>query len=872
MGPLVMSDIVPRYRERIALLTLFFLVSGATSLIYEVIWLRKLMQVFGATQLASATVLAAFMGGLALGAWVGGRAVDRIARPLVLYGALEVAIGAYALLFPHLMDAGGGLYRQFHLAVEPSFTVGSVFNGVLMRLLLLIPTSCMGATLPALARLATRRAEDAGHEVGRLYAINTAGAVIGVWACGFVLLPGLGLSTTTAVAATCNGLLGITAIAVGWRGELGRPLIAPPSARAAAAPPALDWRVRVIALAFGLSGLCAMTYEVSWHRFLALILGNSVYAFTIMLLAFLIGIAIGAYVGSRLVRRFPIDPHLGAIVCLTGTAAAAFGVHHLFGQMPYWFVELYALVRHSETLLWAMQLGLACVVMLGSTLFSGAFFPIALAAVIRRDERVGSDVGGLYTLNTLGSILGSVLAGFVLIPTLGIQNTLLGTVLIGFAGAGLLAAVWRASWVRRAAVAGVVGTLALISVLIRPVWDPLVMSAGMYKYVADLEEYTREGVRNYAISDYELLFYEEGVTTTVTVARALGDGNIWMANDGKIDASTTVDLPTQVLLGHFGYFFGRDPERVLMVGLASGISAGSAAVYPGPVVDIVEIEEAVVRCSHYFDFLNNRPLERDNVRMIVNDARNHLYLEDEPYDIIINQPSNPWISGVANLYTLDYFELCKQKMTPDGVFVQWMQLYGMGQEDLRTILATLHTAFPYIVLFSSIEEADIVMVASAQPLEFDLAYLQGILETEGPREDLHRVGIDTVEDLLTYYLMDEIDIAEIADGAPLNTDDNMRIEFSSPKYLYYVTEEKNFQMLLEATSGPWRKMEPLIDDPVEKAAFWDRMGKAYAERDQMDRAALAYLRALKLQPDNERYRISAEILLDTLEEESSGRP
>ena len=862
MAPATMAGPNLQRRELSALLSAFFLVSGATSLVYEVVWMRQLTLVFGATQLATATVLAAFMGGLALGAYAGGRWMDRSPNLLVTYGVLEVAIGLYALVFPLLMGGAGGVYRAFHAWADPSFGLASAFNGVLMLVILMLPAACMGATLPALARFVTDQLDRAGHRVGRLYAINTAGAVAGTWAAGFVLLPWLGVSATVLSTAAVNLILGAVAIVLGLRTD--RSLAAPrPRPADDAGERSRDFAF--VGAAFGLSGLCAMVYEVAWSRFLTLIIGNSVYAFTLMLMAFLIGIAGGAALGARAVRRWRVDPLRAATACLVGTAATAFAVHHLFSALPYWFVALYALVRDHDSMVFVVQLGIACLVMLGPTLLMGAMFPVAISAAVRDPRKLARDVGRLYTFNTVGGILGSILAGFVLIPRLGILPTLILAILAGLTGALVLLWRWNAPLRQRLMLAGGVCALALTAVFVRPAWDPLLMSAGMYKYVSDLEEYSREGVRNYAVSDYELLYYKEGVTSTVTVAHATGDDNIWLANNGKIDASTTVDLPTQVLLGHMAYLFVDDPQRVLVVGLASGISAGSAALHGAPTVEVLEIEPAVVEASHFFDHVNNRPLERDNVRSYVNDARNHLYLAEEPYDIIVNQPSNPWISGVSNLYTLEYFELCRDRMTDDGVFVQWMQLYGMGREDLRCILRTLRRVFPHVILFSSIEEADIVMVGSGRPLNFDLDRIQRILADPEVGADLARIGITTPEDWLTYYLMDDIDIADLEGDGPPNTDDNMRIEFSAPRYLHYVTELDNFELLLEGTSGPWRKTEPLIADPVDKAAFYDRLGQAYFRRRQLDRAALAYLRALKLMPDEGRYRESSELVLEALE-------
>ena len=861
MAPATMATSTLQRRELGALLSVFFLASGATSLVYEVVWMRDLTLVFGATQLATATVLAAFMGGLALGAALGGRWMDRSPNLLITYAVLEAAIGLYALVFPWLLEGAGGVYRGFHRWADPSSSTASVFNGVLMLVLLLLPASCMGATLPALARFVTDQVDAAGHRVGRLYAINTVGAVLGTWVGGFVLLPAFGVTVTVALTAAANLALAAAATVLGLRVD--RTLVDPRPAPSTVQRSRHFW---IVGAAFGLSGLCAMVYEVAWSRFLTLIIGNSVYAFTLMLMAFLAGIAGGAALGARVVRRWRVPPLPAAAVCLGGAAATAFGVHHLFSELPFWFVSLYALARNHDSMVFAVQLAIACVVMLGPTLLMGAMFPVAVAAAVRDPRKLAADVGRLYTFNTLGGIIGSILAGFVLIPRLGIVDTLILTIEVGLAGAAMLLVRWRGPVLPRVGGIGATALLAVLALTVRPAWDPLLMSAGMYKYVSDLEEYSREGVRNYAVSDYELLYYKEGVTSTVTVAHATGDDNIWLANNGKIDASTTVDLPTQVLLGHFAYLFAEDPRRVLVVGLASGISAGSAALHAGPHVDVLEIEPAVVEASHFFDHVNNRPLERANVSCHVNDARNHLYLAEQPYDIVVNQPSNPWISGVSNLYTLEYFELCRQQMTDDGVFVQWMQLYGMGRDDLRCILRTLNQVFPHLILFSSIEEADIVMVASSRPLELDIPRIEGILAQPDPAADLARVGILTPEDWLTYYLMDEVDVADMVGDGPLNTDDNLRIEFSAPRYLHYITELDNFQLLLEATSGPWRKTEPLYDDPRAKAAFYDRMGQAYFGRKQMDRAALAYLRAVKLAPDELRYREAAELVLEAIED------
>lgn len=845
------------------LLGLFF-VSGATGLLYEILWMRRLTLVFGATQLAIATVLAAFMGGLAIGAALGGRLADKRGDLLRVYGLLELGIGAFALLFPALLGAATTVYRGL-VAAETAHYAGAQFIHFLaMVLLLVIPTAAMGATLPLLVRRGAGKLSKVGRRAGLLYGFNTAGAVVGTWATGFVLLPLLGVRGTELIAASANLVIGVAALVWGRAdaeaGSAAQP-IEDDGADAAEADALLDLvpdpdlqggrraRARRWVLgALAVSGACTMIFEVAWSRFLALILGSSVYAFTLMLVAFLLGTAGGALVGSSLVSRPGARPLRWLPVALGLAALTAFGTNHLFPYMPFLYVDWYKLIDGHDSLLLVGQWLFAVLVMTPTTFCIGLTFPMGAAVVANNAEAVGRDVSRLYVLNTAGAVVGSLLAGFVLMPYLGIQETLVVAVLAESAAAIALIATWASPMRTRALAAGLAGLAALGAMANRPAWDPLLMSAGMYKYVSELSDFSHEAVRNYALSDFELLYYSEGTTSTVTVARSAGSGNIWLANNGKVDASSQQDLRTQVLLGHLPFLVKPDARTALVVGLASGVTSGSVTLQPAlERIDVLEIEPAVITASHYFDLVNHRPLEDERVRVIPNDARNHLVLYDGIYDVIINEPSNPWISGVSNLFTKEFLELGRSKLSVDGVFCQWVQIYGMGSEDLQSLLATFADVFPRVSAWYSVEDSDVLLLGSRGSVDVWSADLAAYMD--GPRgEDLQRIEIDNVYDLLTYLRMDRGDIVEAADGMGLNTDDNVRIEFSAPRYLHYDTAPRNNQLLEDSASGAFEQAREVLGTPEEEVTFLLGLAEAWEKREIWFQAGGAYLAALERRP------------------------
>lgn len=847
-----------------------FFVSGAAGLVYQSIWSRELHRIFGTSQFAIATVLAAFMTGLALGGALGARLAPRVKRPLRAYAILEILIGLFALAFPTILRGIEPIYLGFFRAVEPGVLTFGAFQFVVLGVVLLLPTAAMGATLPLLVTLTDT--DQGGRSTGRLYAVNTAGAVIGTWLAGFYLLPDLGVRLTTELAAGVNVALGIVAFGLDMGGLAQR---APDSRSAPETSAPLDARWLWIA---GLAGFAALGLEVAWFRLLALILGASTYAFSVMLLAFLVGIAAGGEAGGpvadRLAERGRV--FLGVMGAQLAVALLTWAVSWTWGQLPVTFVSLYyslppiarALDPHHATeiagqLLWPAKCLLAAALMTPPAFFMGATFPLLVRAA--RGADLSAAVGRVYAANTVGSLLGAFLAGFVLLPQLHVRGTVIVCTAVNGVAAAIAALSATDPVLRRRGVAFAGVTVVLTSAL-TPAWDPMMMTTGIYKYVDNLDpDATEADIRKQMIDRYELLYYREGLTSVVTVARNYQTGNVWLANNGKIEASSTTDMPTQLLVSHLPFLFtGNEARSAVVIGLASGITLGAATLHPElERIDVVEIEPSIREATEFFRHVNHDALYDPRVRLLANDGRNQLLLTPPgTYDIIICEPSNPWITGVSNLFTLEFFEMARTRLAPGGVWAQWVQMYGMDGRDLKSVMRTFATAFPYAHTFATIEDADLVMIGSDRPLKLDRAVAEA-LRTKNPAvtADLDQVELRDEWSLLSTWLFDRDqmlrfsethrerivddlrpDDEKYADAVPvpLNTDDNMLVEFSAPRNLHRETSTSNFLELRGAQSVP--TFATSGPDELVELAF------AYRERDQLPRALMALQEALRAAP------------------------
>jgi spermidine synthase len=818
------------------LLPVVFFLSGATSLVYETVWGRELHLIFGTSQFAIATVLAAFMTGLAAGGWIGGRLAERVQRPLRVYGMLEAGVGLYALIFPTIVHALEPVYLQFWHATQPGPLLFGSFQFVLLGLALLVPTACMGATLPLLVRHVAPTPAQVGAAVGRLYGINTAGAVAGVFLAGFWLLPGLGVHATTWLVASGNFLL----LFLAFRLDRGAAPLAPVSTgKSSPLPPA-------IVIVAALAGVSSLAMEVSWFRLLTLILGASTYAFSVMLLAFLSGIALGGRVGGPLADRLPTprSAFLGLAALQGGVALLSYGAMWIYGQLPVAFVQAYFIIEPMPELLWPMKCALAFCVMAPPAVLMGATFPFLIRGVLAaRAGEAARPVGGVYAANTVGAIIGAFAGGFVLLPMLRVTGTVLTCCTLNLLGAGV--AVAAAGERKRlvlggALAAGLVGAAWASP----PPWNPLWMTTGVYKYVDNLKEPTAEEIQKRFIDRYDLLYYKEGLSSVVTVARNRVTDNIWLANNGKIDASTTTDMPTQVLVAHNPFLFTGDRARnAALIGLASGITLGALTLHRELTnIDVFELEPAMPEATEFFRPWNHQALDDPRVHIIANDGRNQLLLTPPgTYDIIVAEPSNPWLTGVSNLFTQEFFEMGKSRLAKGGIWSQWVQMYGMDGRDLESVIRTFCTVYPNVLLFSTIQEADLVMIGSDEPLHMtaDLAE-QLVGRNVGIEAEMTAIGVHDGYDLLSHYLFDRDIAMDMTIGVPLNTDDNLLVEFSAPKNLHRETSGENFLLLL-----------PLAQTPLDTISSVDgliRLAEAYGDREDWVRALIALKEAEKRQP------------------------
>ncbi len=759
---------------------LFFL-SGATGLIYELLWVRVLYQSFGSTIQSVTTVVAAYMGGLGLGAWLLGRRADRSPRPAVLYGRLEIAIGVFGIISPLVL----GLAHWIYIGTAGALALGGAASVALRfglaAVVLLIPTTLMGGTLPVLTR--ALMGEDRGllkPSLGRLYGLNTLGAMTGTALAGFFLIEFVGVRAALWGTAALNLAIGAAAIV------LGREPVPAEPAPEAEAPDSSD-RLRTLALILlGLTAFASLLNEIAWTRVLIMIVGGSTYAFTLILLVFLLGIGLGSMIVAR--RSVPrADTAAGAALAqgLTGVGAAALFL--FFGFLPSYIIAVFqieGMSAASRLLLMGVAVG---AVVLIPAIGMGMTFPLLTDLTARPRQARGADVGAAYALNTIGSILGAVLTGFVLVVALGTQATLrVGLVVNGLAALtlALLAARGVAEGSAedkrlrvRVLTGAALGMLVLVCAAAAPGWSARLIDLGPTIYARQrMDKAARQrflehrGVRQLA--------FREGPNATVSVWE--GETGRSLRVNGKVDASDRGDMDTQIMLGLAPVVARPGATSAFLIGQGTGVTTHVLATIPGMArVKVVEIEPAVLQMDSLFHGVNANVLARPNVRVVVDDARSALQLDGQRYDIIVSEPSNPWVAGIATLYTPEFFRIAKSRLADDGIFCQWIQLYQLPLPIVAGIVRSLHEVFPHVhVWFGS--TSDLVVLASTRPITYDRTWIARLLGPGGQLHEMGRewLGLDSPDQYFGRMLLGDCGVAKLLTRATfIHTDNRPRLEF-----------------------------------------------------------------------------------------------
>ena len=776
-----------------------FVLSGATGLIYEVLWARMLGLVFGATTLAVSTVLAAFMGGLALGSALAARFAKRITRPLFTYGLIEIVIAAYALLVPFLFSWVDNLYAIIWQQFQPGFFVFSLWRFALSCVLLLVPTTLMGATLPVLSAALLHSSQRNSNSVTRLYACNLVGAIFGTLLAGFVFLPTLGVRMTIVVAAAINAIVGIAAILAERKAALvtHEPLTATDlqtNETAAELSGRRFWYLCALA-----SGFVTISTQVAWSRVLTMVIGSSTYAFSIVVALFLIGLALGAWIVGR--KDYSAKLRQQMMKVEFATAASLFISLFVINWMPGLLVNLGLRFKISS---WGGLLGLqifsAGLLILLPALLMGMVMPLVLVWAGSHPARSVTLVGRSYAINTVGAITGAFLTGFFLVPKISTKHTLLICAAICAVVAGIAYRPHESArdpQLRRSLAVGATAVIVIVLFLGAPRMNLADLSIGAYDGLVRVLGNTRDGVPESSQQPNtpetnRLVMYEEGQTSTVTVRKDWGTTS--MAINGRTNASDKIDMPTQVLVGQLPLLVSPSTKNGLIIGFASGVTVGSMLQSPIEQLDCVELEAATIAGSRFFEHVNNRPLDDPRLRLLIDDARTYLRVTPTRYDMIVSEPSHPWVPGVANLFTKEFFEVTRDRLSDDGVFVQWVQIYQLSTESLRSVLATFHQVFPHVMMFrvgGLAKGKDLILVGSNRRLSLD-KMAERITDTRIAAE-LARVELKSEADVRAWYVCDESRLGPAVAGAKINTDDNMHIETTVPREAFRPQVQPNAQ-------------------------------------------------------------------------------
>jgi spermidine synthase len=743
--------------RRSPLLIALFFASGASALAYEVIWIRILSLTLSITVYALSTVLAAFMAGLAIGAAISARIADRVERPLVAFGLVELGIAACGVALPPMLFNLSTVYVGLHDAFAGTPLVFPALRFLLAFLLLVVPSTLMGLTLPLLSRVVIEREQAVGRGAGGLYGANTIGAVVGCIGAGFAAIPLLGLGSSSALAAALNAGIGLLALWSGWRLRL--PVDASARSPQLGATPPWSPAAKLAVGAFAVSGFTAMGYEVLWTRALEHYTHNSTYAYTAMLATFLLGLGAGSAAMARVADRVrqPLFV-LGSLQLAIGASVVASLIlyrqyEHLVPALLAWMGGLTSWPR-AIALIFA-EAGFA---MLGTTLLLGAMFPLVARIAVESLSGLGRRIGIAYFANTLGSILGSLSVGFLLLPAVGVRNAFLLLLTANLVVGAILAT--RGSAPLRGAGVAVSGVLVLVCALI-------LIPPRLF------EEQFRSRFGN-------LPFYREEITDTIMVTEDADGERLIRYSDGRGTAGTSTVVGDR-MYGHLPLLLHPEPRKVLQIAFGVGNSLGAVLTHAVERVDCVELSPGVIDAAPYFAATNRNALEDPRVRLFINDGRNFLLTSHDCYDVIRLDPPELHTAGVVNLYTREFYELARGRLCEGGIFSIWINSWMTPEEDMQALLRTMIDVFPHVSVWHDPGLYSWIFNGSLSPHDPDVGTLADRFAEPEVSEDLATIGIPGPLHFLHHFVFTGEALRRYAGEGPLVVDDHTRIDFSVPR-------------------------------------------------------------------------------------------
>lgn len=841
-----------RNRHLLTIYTMTFF-SGAAALLYEICWFRSLSLVVGGTQLAVTTTVSVFMMGLALGNWLVARHMHRFKNLLFLYGFLEFGIALSAIVFLVLMKAYPSIYIPLAHIAPSSLVYLTIVRIVLSAAAMILPAAFMGATLPVLIGWTTGGLKSLPGNLSLLYGCNTLGAVAGAVGTGFFLLKQFPVSEVILLTAASNGVIGLVSFNI--RTTSGLPCAAAAresDVRSSAMITPLPFASKLILWGIGISGFCALGYEVLWTKVLILFLGASVYSFTLILVVFLLGISLGSAAygacdkiiasgwntdGSSSTVVFGVTQLLIGLCTvlimpfvLDIPAYSVFIQHHLF--------------RITGRNFLSHQVGnfvLAFVFLVVPTFLMGLSMPLAVKIYSGWKRTTGRAVGEVLTYNTLGAVLGAAVSGYALLYFLGIERSLQALCIVNICS-GLMITARGNKWRTASVTVLLILSLAAFRGMAIPgsrVWDLRFLAT----YTPDRAALYQDDAKSQReIDNHEVLYYAEGFDSIVSSTLRKDTRAIQFTVNGRPEASTNLkDVQNQYMLGHLPMLLHKNPEKVLVIGAGSGMTLAAVASHPSlKKLHLVEIEPKVLGVARAFGEYNHKIVDHPDLKIVYDDARNYLMATQQRFDVITADPIHPIWRGSGYLYTSEYFRMAAERLSPGGIMCQWVPLYLLSVDNVRSIVKTFRQNFKYVMVWLTMD--DVQIVGSNEPLLIDAVDIDRRIKEPGVHEDLRSVFMGSADELFAYFLMGNRGAKAFAQNAVVNTDDNVYLEFSSPETISEgATEAANVSRLVDyreniinyaKEQGEHGSMQHMHQESKQEQAAADRAQLLYLSSDK----------------------------------------